>query len=194
MAPKRRVAAPGRPFIESLIPCPLGWFWLRTGPAGLLAAGFGPPPPPPASPAPAPAGLETALRLHLDVLRRVQSYFGGGIERFDDLPLAPRGSEFQRSVWDALRAIPRGSVRSYGELAALLGRPGGSRAVGQACGANPWPVIVPCHRVVAAGGRLGGFTSGLDRKRWLLRLERAALAPAQPEIPGLELGALAPVD
>lgn len=81
------------------------------------------------------------------------------------------GTEFQRSVWEALRAIPPGRTRSYGELAAQVGRPGGARAVGQACGANPIPLLIPCHRVLAAQGRLGGFSGGLAWKRRLLERE-----------------------
>ncbi len=92
-----------------------------------------------------------------------------------DLPLAPAGSAFQRRVWQAMRRIPRGRTRTYGELArALASAP---RAVGQACGANPYPIVVPCHRVVAASG-IGGFAHHaggfhVDVKRWLLRHEKA---------------------
>jgi methylated-DNA-[protein]-cysteine S-methyltransferase len=90
-----------------------------------------------------------------------------------DLPLAPRGTPFQRRVWHAIATIPRGQRATYGTLARQLGT--ASRAVGQACGANPFPIVVPCHRVVSAGG-MGGFagaTEGylLDAKRWLLDFE-----------------------
>ncbi|MDK9723536.1 MAG: methylated-DNA--[protein]-cysteine S-methyltransferase [Sterolibacteriaceae bacterium MAG5] len=90
------------------------------------------------------------------------------------LPLAPAGTSFQRRVWAGIAAIPAGGTRTYGELALAIGS--GPRAVGNACGANPFPVVVPCHRVVASGGGLGGFArnrSGflLDVKRWLLRHE-----------------------
>jgi methylated-DNA-[protein]-cysteine S-methyltransferase len=93
-----------------------------------------------------------------------------------DLPLAIEGTPFQRSVWEAMRAIPRGRTRTYGELAAELG--GEARAVGQACGDNRLPIVIPCHRVVAADG-IGGFghaTGGylLEAKRWLLMHERSA--------------------
>jgi O-6-methylguanine DNA methyltransferase len=81
------------------------------------------------------------------------------------------GTPFQEEVWDALRRIPRGETRTYGEIAADLGRPQAARAVGRACGANPVPVFVPCHRVQAAGGRLGGFSGGLRWKRLLLARE-----------------------
>jgi O-6-methylguanine DNA methyltransferase len=84
-------------------------------------------------------------------------------------PLDEGGTDFQRAVWQALRDIPPGATRSYGEVAKALGRPAGAaRAVGQACGANPIPVLTPCHRVLAAGGKLGGFSGGLDWKRRLL--------------------------
>jgi O-6-methylguanine DNA methyltransferase len=85
------------------------------------------------------------------------------------------GSDFQQRVWRELIAIPMGQCRTYGELAGRLGRPGGSRAVGGACGANPVPLLVPCHRVLAAGGKLGGFSGGLEWKRKLLAIERSGL-------------------
>ena len=88
-----------------------------------------------------------------------------------DLPLAPRGTPFQQRVWERLREIPSGSTTSYGEIAFEIGRPGAARAVGGAVGRNPLSLIVPCHRVVAADGSIGGFASGLDRKRWLLAHE-----------------------
>ena len=81
------------------------------------------------------------------------------------------GTEFQRRVWNALRKIPSGQTKSYSQVAQSIGRPGAVRAVGQACGANPIPVVIPCHRVLAAGGKLGGFSSGLDWKRKLLTRE-----------------------
>jgi methylated-DNA-[protein]-cysteine S-methyltransferase len=100
------------------------------------------------------------------------AYFAGDLTRFD-LPLAPAGSPFQRRVWAAMSEIPFGRTRTYGELARDVG--GVARAVGQACGANPIPIIIPCHRVVAGGGRLGGFSGGhgRDSKRALLAHERA---------------------
>jgi AraC family transcriptional regulator of adaptative response/methylated-DNA-[protein]-cysteine methyltransferase len=87
------------------------------------------------------------------------------------VPLDVRGSRFERRVWSALRRIPRGETRSYGEVARSVGVPGGARAVGRACGANPAPILIPCHRVVASDGSLGGFGLGLARKRALLALE-----------------------
>lgn len=89
-----------------------------------------------------------------------------------DMPLDLRGTLFQRKVWDALQDIPPGRTITYGQLARRLGLPGGARAVAQACGANPAAVIVPCHRVVAADGGLGGYRWGIERKRALLEKER----------------------
>ncbi|RME94929.1 MAG: methylated-DNA--[protein]-cysteine S-methyltransferase [Verrucomicrobia bacterium] len=86
---------------------------------------------------------------------------------------------FQRAVWEALRRIPPGRTCTYGGLAARIGRPRAARAVGQACGANPWPVLVPCHRVLAADGRLGGFSAGLEWKRRLLEAEGAWPTPGR---------------
>jgi O-6-methylguanine DNA methyltransferase len=87
------------------------------------------------------------------------------------------GTAFQRAVWRALRRIKPGATRSYGEIARAVGSPGAARAVGQACGANPIPLLIPCHRVLAAGGRLGGFSGGLDWKRKLLAREGHDLTP-----------------
>jgi methylated-DNA-[protein]-cysteine S-methyltransferase len=107
---------------------------------------------------------------------QVARYFADADFRFE-LPLLDAGSVFQRRVWDAICAIPRGSVRTYGQVAKLL--ESHPRAVGQACGANPFPLVIPCHRVTASGG-LGGFASSDDEhgftltaKRWLLRHEGA---------------------
>lgn len=96
-------------------------------------------------------------------------------------PLPPldlsAGTEFQQQVWNALKNIPSGQTLSYGEVAKAVGRPKAVRAVGGACGANPIPVLIPCHRVLAAGGKIGGFSGGLDWKRKLLVRENAALNP-----------------
>ena len=97
-------------------------------------------------------------------------YFAGRRHSFD-LPLAPRGTEFQRRVWRALTGIPYGTTISYGELARRIGQPSASRAVGLANGANPLPIVVPCHRVIGADGSLTGYAGGLHRKRFLLALE-----------------------
>jgi methylated-DNA-[protein]-cysteine S-methyltransferase len=102
---------------------------------------------------------------------QLEAYFAG--ERTDfDLPLAPRGTDFQRRVWSELRAIPYGTTISYGELARRVGSPAAVRAVGQANGRNPISIIVPCHRVIGASGKLTGYGGGLDRKAALLDLEK----------------------
>jgi methylated-DNA-[protein]-cysteine S-methyltransferase len=105
--------------------------------------------------------------------REVMAYFEGAPTDFAALTLDPRGTPFQLRVWQELRRIPRGQAISYGELARRVGSPKASRAVGQANAVNPIPVIIPCHRVIAADGSLGGYSSGLERKRWLLRHEGA---------------------
>ena len=102
-----------------------------------------------------------------------ENYFAGRRELFLDIPLdLETGTPFQRRVWLAAREIPWGSTTTYGELARAV-ECGAARAVGQALGANPVPIIVPCHRILAAGGGLGGFSCGLEWKRRLLRLEKA---------------------
>jgi methylated-DNA-[protein]-cysteine S-methyltransferase len=108
------------------------------------------------------------------VAAQLADYFAGRRRDFD-LPLAPRGSAFQRAVWDELVRVPYGATVSYGELAARLGRPGASRAVGGANNRNPLPIVVPCHRVIGADGSLTGYGGGLDRKRALLALEGVPL-------------------
>ena len=112
------------------------------------------------------------------VRTQLGAYFAGELVEFH-LALAAGGTTFENRVWSALREIPYGQTVSYSELARAIGVPHGARAVGQANGRNPIPIVVPCHRVVAAGGKLGGYAGGLDIKRSLLQLERrpaAALA------------------
>ena len=108
---------------------------------------------------------------------QLQEYFAGDRTEFD-LPLRATGTPFQHQVWEALQTIPYGEVRSYGEIAAQIGRPGASRAVGLANHRNPIAVIVPCHRVIGASGSLTGYGGGLDRKRLLLDLEAQRATPA----------------
>ncbi len=115
------------------------------------------------NPAPTPVLREAVAQLH--------DYFDGKRVRFD-LPLAPQGSTFRRSVWTALCRIPPGQTRSYIDIAREIGC-GSPRAIGQANGANPIPIIIPCHRVIAAGGAIGGYSGagGIATKRFLLALE-----------------------
>lgn len=101
----------------------------------------------------------------------LDEYFRGGQPDFSLVPLQAEGTLFQREVWKALLTIPYGETRTYGQIAHMIGRPKAVRAVGGACGRNPLPILVPCHRVVGADGSLTGFSCGLDRKRFLLSLE-----------------------
>jgi methylated-DNA-[protein]-cysteine S-methyltransferase len=103
-------------------------------------------------------------------IRQLRAYFAGRSRRFD-LPLEPRGTPFQRRVWRALRRVPYNRTISYGDLARRAGCPRAARAVGAAMGQNPLPIVIPCHRVVGADGRLTGFGGGLPLKRALLDLE-----------------------
>ena len=103
-------------------------------------------------------------------IEQVKEYLAGDRTSFD-LPLDQRGTEFQKTVWDAVYAIPWGETTTYGEIARSIGRPDAFRAVGAANGANPHPIIVPCHRVIGADGSLTGFGGGLPLKRRLLALE-----------------------
>lgn len=105
-----------------------------------------------------------------ELISQLNSYFAGEAVDFD-VPLALSGTEFQRRVWTELREIPLGETISYGELARRVGTPGASRAVGLANGRNPVSIVVPCHRVIGADGRLTGYGGGLERKAWLLRHE-----------------------
>ena len=106
------------------------------------------------------------------VHQAVEAYFGGDLSAFDGVEVKTGGTDFQRAVWRALRQIPAGETRSYGQLAAAIGAPRAVRAVGLANGSNPVGVIVPCHRVIGANGTLTGYAGGLARKRWLLAHER----------------------
>ncbi|MBK8447280.1 MAG: methylated-DNA--[protein]-cysteine S-methyltransferase [Micropruina sp.] len=117
-----------------------------------------------------PAPPSEASEAAADQLRE---YFACERTTFD-LTLAPTGTAFQRTVWAALREIPYGRTESYGALAARIGQPTASRAVGLANGRNPIAIVVPCHRVIGASGTLTGYAGGLDRKRWLLDHERDA--------------------
>ncbi len=112
---------------------------------------------------PLPASIATAL----------DAYFAGDLTALDAIPVATGGSDFQRSVWAALRAIPAGTTTGYGALAATLGKPGAARAVGLANGSNPIGIVVPCHRVIGANGKLTGYAGGVGRKEWLLKHEGA---------------------
>jgi methylated-DNA-[protein]-cysteine S-methyltransferase len=104
--------------------------------------------------------------------RALDAYFEGDLDGLADLPTATAGTPFQRDVWKALRAIPAATTISYGALAARIGRPTASRAVGAANSQNPIAIVVPCHRVIGASGALTGYAGGVAQKRWLLDHER----------------------
>ncbi|MEU5952927.1 methylated-DNA--[protein]-cysteine S-methyltransferase [Streptomyces sp. NPDC047525] len=107
-----------------------------------------------------------------ETISQLEAYFAGELREFD-LPMRLDGTPFQRTVWQQLQLIPYGETRTYGQLADALGKPNASRAVGLANGKNPIGVIVPCHRVIGAGGSLTGYGGGLDRKQRLLAFEGA---------------------
>ncbi|GAB4129213.1 MAG: methylated-DNA--[protein]-cysteine S-methyltransferase [Roseiflexaceae bacterium] len=108
--------------------------------------------------------------------RHLTAYFDGDPSGIRDLPLVLGGTPFQQRVWQALCQIPLGEVRSYGQLATLLGNPNAARAVGLANSLNPISIVVPCHRVIGANATLTGYAGGLERKRWLLNHEQALAA------------------
>ena len=113
---------------------------------------------------PAPAGDHPVL---VKTAAQLDEYFAGTRRHFD-LPLGPLGTEFQRQVWWSLAEIPFGETSTYGKQAAAIGRPSAVRAVGAANGRNPLSIVLPCHRIVGADGKLTGFAGGLETKRWLL--------------------------
>ncbi len=125
------------------------------------------------------AGMVPPTPLLAEAARQLDAYFAKRLLDFD-LPLRPAGSPFQQAVWLAMCRIPSGKTRSYGAIAAELGMP--AQAVGGACGSNPIPIIIPCHRILATGGGLGGYSGdgGTETKLFLLELEGAGAADADP--------------
>ena len=148
---------------------PVGRLLLAAGDGGLHLIEFPSPRHPMAQCEAWDAGEHPVLQRTRDQLAR---YFDRRVQVFD-LPLAPQGTPFQRNVWQALAAIPFGQTISYATLAARVGRPTATRAVGAANGRNPLPIVLPCHRVIGADGSLTGFGGGLPTKQFLLRLEGA---------------------
>ena len=114
--------------------------------------------------------------------RRMQDYFAGDLAVIEDMPVRTGGTDFQRQIWAALRHIPAGETTTYGALAARIGRPSASRAVGMANGSNPVAIVVPCHRVIGANAKLTGYGGGLHRKAWLIEHERQHVLQAQPSL------------
>ncbi len=148
---------------------PVGVLAVEATDVGIVGVSFG-------DRGPSRPGPSARARAHLEAAAAaLGSYFAGRPPALPALDL--RGTPFQLAVWAALREIPWGEVRTYGDIARILGRSGGARAVGGANHSNPVAILVPCHRVVAAGGALGGYASGPEIKRWLLAHE-AAHAPA----------------
>jgi methylated-DNA-[protein]-cysteine S-methyltransferase len=146
------------------VPAPIGEVGVAADERGICAVQFG------GLPRGVDAGPGTDPRL-AEAARQLTAYFTGELTDFR-LPLHVRGgSDFERAVWQAIAAIPYGEMRTYGEMATAVGDRDAARAVGVACNRNPLPIVVPCHRVVGAGGKLVGFGGGLPRKRLLLELE-----------------------
>jgi methylated-DNA-[protein]-cysteine S-methyltransferase len=155
----------------SLIPSPLGPLVLVARGECMLALTFNPDSSR-ASNAAGPVVQAThAPSPPAGVARLLERYFAGEVRALDEVEADPAGTAFQRRVWSELRGIPAGTTISYSELALRIGAPAAVRAVGAANGANPIPVVVPCHRVIGADGSLVGYGGGLDRKRWLLAHE-----------------------
>ena len=154
--------------------CPLTWgkfeasgfgtLWLRWSTIGLRELHFEGP----TAPTTTLARFEEVPAIYADPLVR---YFAGEREAFHSMPLDLLGTDFQLRVWKSLQKIPYGQVRTYGSIALDIGSPRAMRAVGAANGRNPLPIILPCHRVIAADDKLGGYSGGLERKRFLLELE-----------------------
>ncbi|MFZ5468824.1 MAG: methylated-DNA--[protein]-cysteine S-methyltransferase [Myxococcota bacterium] len=162
-------------FELSRVDSPLGPVALAVGPHGLCAVELD---------ATQQALMEKLSQSHPDatfspgvraarVAQRLNAYFEGEVTALDELAVAPEGTAFQQRVWRALRDIPAGRTVSYAQLAQAIGQPKATRAVGAANAKNPLAVVVPCHRVVAADGSLGGYSGGVEKKAWLLRHEGA---------------------
>jgi len=169
---------PARPVIYyCTMASPIGRLHVAAGEAGIVRIGFG------GSEASFVGGLgrlgvpvvRSAAKT-ADVVHQLRTYFAGERRTFDVRVDLSRVTPFQRRVLMAAAGVPAGKVVSYGEIARRIGQPGGSRAVGQALGSNPIPIVIPCHRIIAAGGKIGGYGGGLARKRKLLRLEGAMAA------------------
>ena len=152
-------------------PSPLGTLWLAATRKGICAISFRAP-----KGAPTRAGGKEnadARKILKNVSAELSRYFAGKDGEFAKIPVDAAGTDFQLRVWSALREIPPGQTRSYGEIARRIGRPKAVRAVGAANGSNPVAIVVPCHRVIGANGTLTGYGGGLEKKEWLLKHEGA---------------------
>ncbi len=149
------------PPYRSLLDSPIGWLIIEANDHAITRIAWcddvSPPEP-------------NASELTQTASAQLHDYFNGQRQQFN-LPLAPIGTEFQQRCWQALCVIPYGATRSYADQAQAIAHPQSVRAVGQANGANPIAIVIPCHRVIGANGRLTGYTGGLNRKRWLLACE-----------------------
>jgi methylated-DNA-[protein]-cysteine S-methyltransferase len=157
----------------SRVDSPLGTVTFAVGSRGLCALTLGDRMP---MSLPSPA---REMRASPEIAAALAAYFAGDLRAIDAMDVDPKGTPFQQRVWAALRTIPAGTTWSYAELARAVGQPSATRAVGAANGRNPIALVVPCHRVIASDGTLGGYGGGLEMKRWLLRHERSWPAPAR---------------
>ncbi len=158
-----------KPVYQSLLPTPIGTVRILAHEEAITRIDF-------------VEEVDASAHAENDVTRlarqQLNDYFEGQRQAFD-LPLAPAGTEFQQACWQALVQIPYGETRNYAEQARVIQRPSALRAVGAANGANPISIVVPCHRVIGKSGQLTGYAGGLNRKAWLLALERNAVATGQ---------------
>jgi methylated-DNA-[protein]-cysteine S-methyltransferase len=165
-----------RLFLHSFdAPAPIGPIHFISDESGLVALDFGAPEDRLFTLLRARFGADVSVNERgdpLDVASTLDAYFEGRFDPLDAVPVDGGGTPFQRRVWDALRDIPAGETRSYGQLAAGFGKPNGARAVGLANSLNPINLAVPCHRVIGSAGALTGYGGGIERKRWLLAHER----------------------
>lgn len=116
--------------------------------------------------------LPETMRNNTDMMKQITEYLDGTREQFD-FPLAATGTSFQKSVWEACRQIPYGETRTYKDIARMINNPNAVRAVGTALSRNPFPIIIPCHRVIPSTGGIGSYAYGAERKAWLLRREQS---------------------
>ena len=164
-------------FVNRIVPTPVGLLRLVAEADALVGVWF-----PDHRGAPAVVAAPGGGHLILDRAEaQLLAYFAGARAAFS-LPTRVEGTPFQRAVWDELARIPYGETRTYAQIAVAVGRPGATRAVGSANGANPLSIVVPCHRVVATGGAIAGYAGGVAAKRWLLDWEAAGGAPSAPAL------------